>query len=160
LENNAMQSCASAAGSMTGAGVVNAIPALMMLNPAALPTNHWSLAVWIGVISLLGVFLAVPAKRQMINIEQLRFPSGIAAATTLRTLHQEGGGAAARQARSLGLGVLLGAIISWFRDANAARSKVRERGHSGFGWVKVTGATWASWIQWPRLPGQWLPGDW
>src|SRR5437667_3303711 len=138
LENNAMQSCASAAGYMTGAGLVNAIPALMMLQPDAVP-GMWVLMAWMGVLSLLGVFLAVPAKRQMINIEQLRFPSGIAAATTLRTLHHEGGGAAARQARSLGLGVLLGAIISWFRDANAAWIKVTEWRHSGLGWVKVTG---------------------
>src|SRR5690349_21687895 len=29
LENNAMQSCASAAGTMSGGGMVNAIPALM-----------------------------------------------------------------------------------------------------------------------------------
>ena len=33
---------------------------------------------------VLGVTMAVPMKRQMINIEQLRFPSGIAAAETLR----------------------------------------------------------------------------
>src|SRR5262245_56188468 len=80
LENNAMQSCASAAGYMTGGGLVNAIPALMMLNPAALP-GMWWVTLWIIVISWLGVFLAVPAKRQMINIEQLAYPSGIAAAT-------------------------------------------------------------------------------
>ncbi len=159
LENNAMASCASAAGYMTGGGVVNAIPALMMLQPEAVP-GLWALMAWVGVIAMLGVFLAVPAKRQMINVEQLRFPSGIAAATTLRTLHREGGGAAARQARSLGLAVLLGCIITWFRDANAAWMKVAEWGHSGFGWVKVAGAKWLSWIQYPRVPSTWLPGDW
>src|SRR5690242_16204472 len=37
LENNAMQSTASAAGTMTSAGLSNAIPALMMLNPGLLP---------------------------------------------------------------------------------------------------------------------------
>jgi putative OPT family oligopeptide transporter len=116
LENNAMQSCASAAGSMTSGGVVNAIPALMMLNAAALPGNYWVLVPWVIVISLLGVFLAVPAKRQMINIEQLRFPSGIAAANTLRSLHSHGG-EAARQATALGLAGLLGGVIAWIRDA-------------------------------------------
>src|SRR5439155_7080984 len=135
LENNAMQSAASAGGYMTGAGLVNAIPALMMLNPAAVP-GMWVLMAWILIISWLGVFLAVPAKRQMINIEQLRFPSGIAAATTMRTLHGTGGGTAARQAKSLGLGVLLGAIITWFRDSNAAWIKVTGWGQSGFGWAK------------------------
>ena len=117
LENNAMQSCASAAGYMASAGLVSAIPALMMLNPSALPSNHWLIALWIIVISMLGVFLAVPAKRQMINIEQLPFPSGIAAATTLRSLHGEGS-SATRQARSLGIAGALGAAITWFRDAS------------------------------------------
>src|SRR6478672_5035783 len=91
LENNAMQSCATAAGTMVGGGMSNAIPALMMLDPSAVPTNQWYLMFWLGAISMLGVFLAVPAKRQMINIEQLPFPSGIAAATTLEALHAEGG---------------------------------------------------------------------
>ncbi len=57
LENNAMQSAASAAGSMTSAGIVNAIPALMMLNPSAVPPQH-ILIVWVILISCLGVFLA------------------------------------------------------------------------------------------------------
>ena len=35
-------------------------------------------------LAVLGVTMAVPMKRQMINVEQLRFPSGIAAAETLQ----------------------------------------------------------------------------
>ncbi len=167
LENNAMASCASAAGYMTGAGLVNAIPALMMLQPDAVP-SMWVLMVWIGVISWLGVFLAVPAKRQMINIEQLKFPSGIAAATTLRTLHNEGGGAAARQARSLGFSVLFGAIITWCRDAEFSWLNIVRWGESGFGFTKFAApATWpswltavVSWIRYPHVPATWLPGDW
>ena len=116
LENNAMQSAASAAGSMTSAGIVNAIPALWMLNPGAVPPQH-ILIVWIILISFLGVFLAVPAKRQMINIEQLPFPSGIAAATTLRSLHSKGGEAAG-QARALGIAGILGALVGFLRDGD------------------------------------------
>lgn len=116
LENNAMQSCASAAGSMTSGGLVNAIPALMMLNAAAMPASYWSLVPWVIVISMLGVFLAVPAKRQMINIEKLPYPSGIAAANTLKSLHSHGK-EAARQARALGISGLLGAATTWLRDA-------------------------------------------
>src|SRR5437868_5133287 len=80
----------SAAGGMTSAGIVNALPALMMLNPSAVPLNPLWLVAWVVAISGLGVVLAVPAKRQMINIEQLPYPSGIAAATTLKSLHAEG----------------------------------------------------------------------
>src|SRR5437867_1805895 len=166
LENNAMQSAASAAGYMTGAGLVNAIPALMMLDPSAVP-GMWVLMAWMLVVSWLGVFLAVPAKRQMINIEQLRFPSGIAAATTLRTLHGTGGAAATRQARSLGIAMLLGSLLTWFRDADAKWLKVSEWGR-GFGWTRVAPggslpgwlATPLSWIQYPHIPGNWLPLDW
>ncbi len=121
LENNCMQSAASAGGSMTSAGVANAIPALMMLSATAIPgdfaTRCLWLIPWVAVISFLGVFLAVPAKRQMINIEQLPYPSGTAAATTLKTLHARGG-EAAMQARALGLSGLLGLLVTWLRDAS------------------------------------------
>jgi OPT family oligopeptide transporter len=158
LENNAMASCASAAGYMTGAGLVNAIPALMMLQPEAVP-GMWVLAAWIILISWLGVFLAVPAKRQMINIEQLRFPSGIAAAETLRSLHGHGD-EAMRKARSLGLSALAGLVITWFRDANAVWMKFTEWSSQGFGWVRVADPApgWLHWIQYPRIPAVWTPG--
>jgi putative OPT family oligopeptide transporter len=136
LENNAMQSCASAAGYMTGAGLVNAIPALMMLNPQAVP-GVWPLMAWVLVLSWLGVFLAVPAKRQMINVEQLRFPSGIAAATTMRALHSEGG-KAERQAKALLWSGILGMVITWFRDATAPWIKYPNIPATwGTGWIKV-----------------------
>jgi OPT family oligopeptide transporter len=118
LENNAMQSCASAAGFFTAGGLVNAVPALMMLDPGAVP-GQWWLMIWLIVISMLGVFLTVPAKRQMINIEQLPFPSGTAAAATLRSLHGQGAGAQ-RQARALGLAGVCGGAVAWLRDASWA----------------------------------------
>ena len=135
LENNAMQSAASAAGSITSGGISNAIPALMMLNAAAIPATMaarclW-LIPWVIVISWLGVFLAVPAKRQMINVEKLPFPTGIAAATTLRSLHNKGS-EATRQASALFAGGLLGSIITWWRDADAR------------------------WLDWyPKIPSTW-----
>jgi len=122
LENNAMQSAASAAATVTSAGLVNAIPALIMLNPSALPATLGErclyLIPWLACVSWLGVFLAVPTKRQMINVEKLPFPSGTAAATTLRSLHSKGGDAA-KQASSLFAAGGLGALIAWMRDANA-----------------------------------------
>lgn len=135
LENNAMQSAASAAGSMTSAGIVNAIPALMMLNPGAVPPQH-ILIVWVILISALGVFLAVPAKRQYINVEQLPFPSGMAAAATLKALHAKGD-EAARQARALGLAGLLGAAMTWCRDANVPNGfRAFIPATWGTGWIK------------------------
>src|SRR4029079_2762459 len=87
LENNCMQSAASSAGYSTGGTLISAFAAYMIV-------NHQSMSVplmlaWVFFIAVLGVTMAIPMKRQMINIEQLRFPSGIAAAETLRALHAE-----------------------------------------------------------------------
>ncbi|RKH54101.1 OPT family oligopeptide transporter [Corallococcus llansteffanensis] len=114
LENNAMGSVASAAGYMTGGGNMAAVPALLMLT-GTLPSSGW-LMVWFGVISALGVFAAIPIKRQLINIEALPFPTGTATAETIRALH--GHGDVARQkSRLLGLAGLVGALLVLVRDA-------------------------------------------
>lgn len=116
LENNAMQSVASAAGFMSSAGLVSAIPALMLLQPQMVPTPLM-LSLWLGAISILGVAIAVPLKRQMINEDQLPFPSGIAAAETVKSLHGHGH-EAMEKARILGLTALVSAVMEYFRHFN------------------------------------------
>jgi uncharacterized oligopeptide transporter (OPT) family protein len=117
LENNAMGSVASAAGYMTGGGNMHAVPALLMLT-GSLPSTGW-LVLWLAVIAALGVFAAIPIKRQLINIEQLPFPTGTATAETIRALH--GHGEVARQkARLLGGAGLLGATLAVLREAKSA----------------------------------------
>ncbi len=59
--------------------------------------------------------MAIPMKRQMINIEQLRFPSGIAAAETLRALHAVGG-KGMRSAKALAWAGLLAALGKFWAD--------------------------------------------
>ncbi len=115
LENNAMQSVASAAGYMTGGGTVAAIPALMMITGEPMPGLQ--MFIWITVIAFLGVVMAIPMKQQMINIEGLRFPTGIAAAETLKALHGDGKDGQAK-AKLLLQGGLLGAFTAFFRDAH------------------------------------------
>src|SRR5882724_4195637 len=88
LENNCMQSTASSAGYSTGGTLISAFAAYMLLNGSTLPLP--TMIAWVFFLSVLGVTMAVPMKRQMINLEQLRFPSGIAAAETLRALHAVG----------------------------------------------------------------------
>jgi OPT family oligopeptide transporter len=117
LENNAMQSVASAAGYMTGGGTVAAIPALMMITGR--PMDGLQMFVWITTIALLGVVMAIPMKQQMIDVEQLRFPTGVAAAETLRALHG-GAGEAADKARILGWSGVIGAVVGFARDAKAS----------------------------------------
>ncbi|WNG24829.1 OPT family oligopeptide transporter [Cystobacter fuscus] len=117
LENNAMGSVASAAGYMTGGGNMAAVPALLMLT-GALPPTGWLVA-WFAVISALGVFAAIPIKRQLINIEQLPFPTGTATAQTLQALHGQDERSRGK-ARALGLAGLIGAVIAFWRDAKAS----------------------------------------
>lgn len=117
LENNCMQSTASAAGYSTGGTMVSAISAYLIITGAHM---SWQvLTVWTIFLAMLGVFIAIPMKRQMINIEQLKFPSGIAAAETLRSLHATGA-AAADKAKAMGLAALFGALVTVLRDKGIA----------------------------------------
>ena len=70
---------------------------------------------WVFFIAVLGVTMAIPMKRQMVNIEQLRFPSGIAAAETLRALHAKSS-RGLRPAEALGLAGLIAAIDKFWAE--------------------------------------------
>ena len=108
LENNSMQSTATAAGSSTGATIATALGALLLITGVHEP---WYVATgFVFFTAALGVFLAIPMKRQMINHEQLRFPSGIATAETLRSLYSRSG-ESLQQAYSLLLALGAGAVI-------------------------------------------------
>ena len=58
LENNAMQSVASAAGYMTGGGTVAAIGALLITTGIRIEPL-WMI-IWIGALAFLGVVVAIP----------------------------------------------------------------------------------------------------
>jgi len=113
LENNCMQSTASSAGYSTGGTLVSAFAAYIMINNSTLPIPV--MLGWVFFLAVLGVTMAVPMKRQMINIEQLRFPSGIAAAETLRALHATGE-KGIRAARALGIFAVLAALNQFWMD--------------------------------------------
>ncbi|UQA61634.1 OPT family oligopeptide transporter [Polyangium aurulentum] len=128
LENNAMGSVASAAGYMTGGGNMAAFGALLMVTSAR-PSPYWMM-LWFGIIAAMGVFAAIPIKRQLINQEGLAFPTGTATAATLRSMHDaihhEGAaGAEAKtgngkdQAKLLGLASLAAAVLTFLREAKA-----------------------------------------
>ncbi len=114
LENNAMQSTASSAGYSTGGTMVSAVAAYLIVTGQHI--GFWVLMAWTFFLAILGVMMAIPMKRQMINVEQLRFPSGIAAATTLKSLHLKSG-EAVLQARALFGAGGVGMAIAWMRDA-------------------------------------------
>ena len=84
LENNCMQSIATAAGYMT-APLISSLAAYMMVTGTIVPMHHTIL--WIIVLALLGVLFAFPLKRRFINDEQHAFPEGRAAGIVMDALH-------------------------------------------------------------------------
>jgi putative OPT family oligopeptide transporter len=113
LENNCMQSTASAAGYSTGSTLVSAFAAYFMINNHALPVGL-TLA-WVFFLGVLGVTMAIPMKRQMINVEQLRFPSGIASAETLQALYAKGE-RSRQSARALTYAAIAAAVSQFWTD--------------------------------------------
>ncbi len=128
LENNCMQSTASSAGYSTGGTLVSAFAAYIIINDQSMSVPL--MLAWVFFIAVLGVTMAIPMKRQMINIEQLRFPSGIAAAETLRALHAESS-QGLRAAKALGLAGLIAAIDKFWAEGLSTISASLERFSSG-----------------------------
>jgi OPT family oligopeptide transporter len=116
LENNCMQSTATSAGVSTGGTMVSAIAAQLMLTGVHM--NWKVLMAWTAFLAFLGVSMAIPMKRQLINREQLKFPSGIAAAETLRSLHASGGEALIK-AQALFWSMGIGALLQWWQSGMA-----------------------------------------
>ena len=158
LESNCMQSTASAAGYSTGSTMVSATPALLLLtvtagNPHGRHLPWPVLAGWTFFLALLGVALAIPMKRNMINQEKLRFPSGIAAAVTLQSLYSQGKEAAAK-AKALFYAALVAAVPPVIMD-------IPLRGGKGlvpdtapiFDWLPVPGRN-------PKTGATYSASDW
>jgi len=131
LELNASQTMAGAAGSL--GAIDNVIPALFMLGgftgaavllhrPDGTPLipTWWEIMLWCLFTSMLGVTVAVPLRRQMVVVEELRFPTGTAAAETIRTLFSRGE-SGVRQAVALAVTGSLAMAITFLRDADVER---------------------------------------
>lgn len=94
LENNVNQVVASAGAMIASAGLVAAVPALTLLTG-----YEWSfrtLAPWTMTVSLVGIVSALLTRRQLLVVERLPFPSGVATATTLQQMYARGATAHAR----------------------------------------------------------------
>ena len=126
LENNCMQSTATAAGSSTGATLAVALGALLLITGVQQP---WPVAAaFVFFTAALGVFLAIPMKRQMINHEQLRFPSGIATAETLRSLYSKSG-ESLKQAYSLLVALGAGAVVGLLHNYSQLAEELKDKNH-------------------------------
>ncbi len=126
LENNCMQSTATAAGGSTGATIGTAFGALLLIQ--GVHTSWWILVPFAMLTAALGVFLAIPMKRQMINQEQLKFPSGIATAETLQSLYSKGV-EAMQKAWALIFALIVGGIVGILRSYSALADQFTAKGH-------------------------------
>ena len=94
VENVLVQTVAGAVGTMPlGVGCVGVLPALdFLLKPSENGPMNLSLLklfIWSVGICFLGVFVAVPLRKEVIIREKLRFPSGTATALMIGVLHGE-----------------------------------------------------------------------
>jgi uncharacterized oligopeptide transporter (OPT) family protein len=114
LENNLTQTTAVSVGAMpAAAGLLGAIPALELLGvrPPA-----WGIACWGIALGVLGVLTALALRRRLLEDEALPFPTGVATAEVISTLH------ASEKAHPGRARVLLGSgaaalVLTWLRDA-------------------------------------------
>ncbi|HET6148725.1 MAG TPA: OPT/YSL family transporter [Polyangia bacterium] len=113
LENNAMQSIATAAGYMT-LPLISSVAAYMMVTQRVVPPLQTG--IWIVLAAGLGVLFAFPLKKRFINDEQLPFPEGYAAGVLLDNLHSEHGPAGLFKAKVLAAGGILSALIEFMRS--------------------------------------------
>ena len=106
---------ASGAGYMTAGGNAAAFGALVLLTTAQ--PNKIGLVAWFAIIAALGVFAAIPIKRQLINQEGLSFPTGTATAETIASIHSAASGEGASKSKWLAWSAVGAAILTWIRDA-------------------------------------------
>ena len=106
-ENNISQTGASAAAAISSAGLVAPIPAWTIITGEQL--SYPMLVLWVLSVGLVGVVVAIPLRHQLLEVDKLPFPGGIATGQTLKELYARGAEAVDRVRMLLG-GMVAGAI--------------------------------------------------
>lgn len=111
VENNINQTIASGINT-AGTGIVFTVPALFLLNQKWQQDGTGSLEfAWLplaiaGVAgAILGVVVIIPLRKQMIEMDRLRFPTGVAVTTIIRA-----GSTGIDKAKLLAIGFLIAAV--------------------------------------------------
>lgn len=94
LETNLNQTAASSAAAISSAGLVAPIPALTMITGQRL--GWWELVLWTFSVCLVGIVVGAGLRRQMIVVDKLTFPGGVATGNTLLEIYSQGNAAAQR----------------------------------------------------------------
>lgn len=121
LENNINQTSASSAASIVSSGLAAPIPALTLLTGQELAWQ--ALAIWLFVVSLLGVVVAAGLRGQMLMHENLSFPSGVVTAEAMQEIHA-GGREAMQRLRVMIYAGAVAAGLKFINDFVAAIPKL------------------------------------
>jgi uncharacterized oligopeptide transporter (OPT) family protein len=105
VENNINQTIASGIN-ITTAGVIFTVPAFYLMGERF---NSWLVALAAIAGALIGILFIIPIRKQMIDLDRLRFPTGTAVATLLRSP-----GAGVAKSRLLLLGAAISAVVYFF----------------------------------------------
>lgn len=107
VEVNLTQTIATAVNT-SNAGVIFTVPALLLLGEKLefSDPKFWWLTIAASAGAVLGVAFIVPLRKQMLDLDRLRFPSGTAVATILKSP-----GAGVAKSIVLAAGILVGALI-------------------------------------------------
>ena len=109
VENNICQTIASSINT-SNSGVIFTIPVLFLLGIQFDPV--WVVAACMAG-AVLGVAFIIPTRKQMIDLERLRFPTGTAVAAILRSP-----GEGVRKAQLLVAGIATAMIVMFFANAH------------------------------------------
>jgi putative OPT family oligopeptide transporter len=105
LEVNIGQTIATAVNCPNG-GIIFTVPVLFLLGINLDATHFWLITLAGVVGAILGVAFIIPLRKQMLDIDRLRFPSGTAVAAILKSP-----GEGPKKARVLLLGVVVAMLI-------------------------------------------------
>jgi uncharacterized oligopeptide transporter (OPT) family protein len=125
LENNAMQSIATASGYMTSP-LISSLAAYMMVTGQVLPM--WQLMSWVIVLAVLGVLFAFPFKRRFINDEQQPFPEGRAAGIVMDSLHHGDAATGLLKAKLLVICGSFAAIVKLLQSESITKAYLTVKG--------------------------------
>lgn len=134
VENNINQTIASGINT-AGTGVIFTVPALFLLNQKwqadgteSLAFEALPLAVAGIAGAILGVVVIIPLRKQMIEMDRLRFPTGVAVTTIIRA-----GSTGVEKAKLLAIGFVIAAAWKLVMLSGWLDSTAEEIAASGFG---------------------------
>ncbi|MCB1126512.1 MAG: OPT/YSL family transporter, partial [Verrucomicrobiae bacterium] len=151
LENNAMQSIATAAGYMT-APMISSLAAYMLVTDTIIPMG--TTMIWIVALAALGVLFAFPLKRRFINDEQHPFPEGRAAGIVMDALHTSDAARGMFKARILVVAGSAAALLQFLKNGDIlGKLKLGFLAIPEFldGWFYTLSAKWFAWT--PSING-------